>query len=72
MPKRVFLDKIFVEYLPKFKNNFRVMTIINDVRTDEILFKNKEKDLMKNYKGDSIVIPFIGKMKTNLCGDILF
>ena len=48
------------------------MTIINDVRTDEILFKNKEKDLMKNYKGDSIVIPFIGKMKSDLCGDILF
>jgi hypothetical protein len=48
-PKRVILDKIFIENLPRIKNKFRIMTVIKDVKTDEILFQNDENELAHNY-----------------------
>jgi|LauGreDrversion4_2_1035121.scaffolds.fasta_scaffold1682086_1 hypothetical protein len=48
-PKRVILDKIFLENLPRIKNKFRIMTVIKDVKTDEILFQNDEDELAYNF-----------------------
>ena len=38
IPKRIVVDKIFLESLPKFKNKFKIMTMINDVKTENLLF----------------------------------
>ena len=58
-PKRVILDKIFIENLPRIKNKYRIMTVIKDVKSDEILYQDEENELAFNIKGEHVVIPFL-------------
>ena len=58
-PKRVILDKILIENLPRIKNKYRIMTVIKDVKSDEILYQDEENELAFNFKGENVVIPFL-------------
>ena len=51
--------KIFIENLPRIKNKYRIMTVIKDVKSDEILYQDEENELAFNFKGENVVIPFL-------------
>jgi hypothetical protein len=35
------------------------MTVIKDVKSDEILYQDEENELAFNFKGENVVIPFL-------------